>query len=262
MGAKLKNPPVYFTVAQVRFNPILKLADFLPNIQEGFRQARYPDFTSNTAMAIKINVKDGQATPIPEPQERYVFANAVKTHGFILDQKSLTLQSTDYGDFETFSGEFLKGLARVHEVVELAFTERVGLRYLDQIVPLAGDDLAKYLVPEAFGLRTILGGDPVHSFCETQTVQHGIKLVSRALTLSSPMVFPPDLMPLGLEVAERFKAYTGVHAVLDTDGFFDGRENFSADAVSEHLNTIHTMIGRAFRAVATPYAFQKWDETP
>ena len=33
MGTPLKNPPVYFTVAQVRFNPILKLAEFLPAIQ-------------------------------------------------------------------------------------------------------------------------------------------------------------------------------------------------------------------------------------
>lgn len=30
MGEPLKNPPVYFTVAQVRFNMLLKLADYLP----------------------------------------------------------------------------------------------------------------------------------------------------------------------------------------------------------------------------------------
>lgn len=260
MGAKLKNPPVYFTVAQVRFNPILKLSEFLPSIQESFRLAHYPAFDVNTVTAIKVNLKDKQAVPTPEAHDRYVFANAAKTHGFILDQSSLTLQSTDYGDFPSFSGEFLQGLKRIHAVVELAFSERVGLRYLDRIIPLDGDDLAKYLVPEALGLRAKLDGAPVHSLTETLIAQNGLKLVSRALVLSSPIVFPPDLMPLGLEVAQRFTAYTGLHAVLDNDGFFEARENFSTDTVRDHLTAIHTMIGGAFRAVATPYAFEKWDK--
>jgi len=260
MGAPLKNPPVYFTVAQARFNPILKLADFLPTIQESFRQARFPDFTKHTTMAIKVNLKDGQVTPTPEAQERYVFGNAAKTHSFILDANSLTLQSTDYGRFESFSAEFLKGLARIHEAVQLDFTERVGLRYLDRIVPHAGDDLGKYLVSEALGLSAKLDGNPVHSFCETLTVLRGIKLVSRAITQSGPVAFPPDLMPLGLEVAERFKAQQGLHAILDNDGFFEGREAYSADTLRDHLDAIHEVIGTAFRSVATKFAFAKWNE--
>lgn len=260
MGAPLKNPPVYFTVAQARFNPILKLADFLPTIQESFRQARFPDFAKHTTMAIKVNLKDGQVTPTPEVQERYVFGNAAKTHSFILDANSLTLQSTDYGRFESFSDEFLKGLARVHEAVQLDYTERVGLRYLDRIVPLAEDNLREYLAAEALGLSAKLGGSPVHSFCETLTVVHGTKLVSRAITQSGPLAFPPDLMPLGLEVAERFKAHQGLHVILDNDGFFEGREAYSADTVRSHLDGIHEVIGTAFRSVATKYAFEKWNE--
>lgn len=260
MGAPLNNPPVYFTVVQVRFNPILKLADFLPVIQESFRHVRFPDFAKHTTMAIKVNLKDGQVTPTPEAQERYVFGNAAKTHSFILDANSLTLQSTDYGRFESFSDEFLKGLARIHETIQLDFTERVGLRYLDRIIPLADNDLRKYLVAEALGLSAKLGGNPVHSFCETLTVVRGIKLASRVITQSGPLVFPPDLMPLGLEVAERFKVHQGLHAILDNDGFFEGREAYSADTVHDHLSAIHEVIGTAFRSVATKFAFEKWNE--
>lgn len=260
MGAPLKNPPVYFTVAQARFNPILKLADFLPTIQESFRKARFPDFTKHTTMAIKVNLKDGQVTPTPEPQERYGFGNAAKTHSFILDANSLTLQSTNYGRFESFSDEFLSGFARIHEAVQLDYTERVGLRYLDRIVPFADDKLREYLVAEALGLSAKLDGEPVHSFCETLTVLRGIKLVSRAITQSGPLAFPPDLMPLGLEVEERFKAHQGLHAILDNDGFFEGREAYSADTVRNHLDAIHEVIGAAFRSVATKFAFERWSE--
>ena len=54
MGTPLKNPPVYLTLAQVRFNPILKLADFLPSIQESFRQAGYPDFNRQRIISIQL----------------------------------------------------------------------------------------------------------------------------------------------------------------------------------------------------------------
>ena len=44
MGQQMKNAPVYFTVAQVRFNPVLSLSTFIPVIQDSFRKRRYPDF--------------------------------------------------------------------------------------------------------------------------------------------------------------------------------------------------------------------------
>jgi len=261
MGAKLKNPPVYLTVAQVRFNSILKLAEFAPDIQERFRKASYPDYVPHVAVNVKLDVQGDQVTPTPTTQQRYAFGNAAKTHSFILDTNALTLQSTEYGQFESFSEEFLKGLARLHEVVGLAFIDRVGLRYLDRVVPLEGEDLSQYLVPEALGLTTRLGGTLGHSLCETRTDQDGIKLVSRAVTLSSPLILPPDLMPLvGVEVAERFKAYTGLNAVLDNDGFVEGREEYSAETVRVHLDAIHKVIGAAFKSVVTEYARKMWDE--
>jgi len=67
-------------------------------------------------------------------------------------------------------------------------------------------------------------------------------------------------MPQGLEVAQRFKAYQGLHVILDNDGFFEGRETYSADTVRSHLDVIHEVIGAVFRSVATKYAFEKWNE--
>lgn len=42
MGKPLKNPPVYFTVVQVRFNAVLNLREkYLPEIQDGLRKMGY-----------------------------------------------------------------------------------------------------------------------------------------------------------------------------------------------------------------------------
>ena len=72
--------------------------------------------------------------------------------------------------------------------------------------------------------------------------------------------FPPDLLPQGMVVQPRFLQMQGKHAVLDTDGFVEGRTLFSLDKVGQHLGSIHEVIGAAFKATVTPHARKIWDE--
>ena len=261
MGTPLKNPPVYLTLAQVRFNPVLKLADFLPAIQESCRQAGYPDFNRQQVISIQFTAQDGQPpAPTPVPQERFQLGNVEKTHTFILDGQSLTHQSTNYGQFETFSACFLEGLEIVHDAVKLAFTERVGLRYLDRVMPQAGETIEQYLAEQVHGLTSRLAGRPIYSYTEAMNDVNGIKLLSRVAIQDGALAFPPDLQPGNMLVTERFLSYTGISAILDNDGFVEGREAFSAKAVGDHLDAIHKVIGAAFKTTATPFAFAAWDK--
>lgn len=261
MGTPLKNPPVYLTLAQVRFNPILKLSDFLPGIQETFRQAGYPDFERQSIISIQINAHDGQPpTPTPVQQERFQLGNVEKTHAFILEGQSLTLQSTDYGHFDAFSGCFLGGLKIVDDAVKLAFTERIGLRYLDRVMPKAGETVEQYLVDQVQGMNSRLGGRPLYAYTEAMNEIGNIRLLSRVAIQEGPLAFPPDIQPGNMRISERFKAFIGNSAILDNDGFVEGREAFSTKAVAEHLDAIHKVIGDAFRATATPHAFTTWDK--
>jgi uncharacterized protein (TIGR04255 family) len=260
MGKPLKNPPVYFTVAQVRFNALLKLADYLPSIQEALRRAGYPAFTQHSSVALQFIVQDGQPVPQPVPHEQYLFANVAQTHCFVLNPEALTFQSTDYGTFELFSQALLKGLALMHEVVTLDFTERVGLRYLDHVFPKTGEGLNQYLAPEVQGMSARLGGQPLHSYSETVSAFGDIKLRSRVVVQEGGLSFPPDLLPRGMAVQARFVQAEGKHAVLDTDGFVEGRQLFSLETVGQQLHEIHEVIGTAFRATVTEHALNVWDE--
>lgn len=262
MGTPLKNPPVYLTLAQVRFNPILKLGDFLPSIQESFRQAGYPDFDRQQIVSIQLTASQEGQPPAPTTiqQERFQLGNVEKTHIFILDNQSLTLQSTNYGQFETFSACFLKGLGIVHDAVKLAFTERVGLRYLDRVMPQPGETIEKYLVEQVQGLNSRLGGRPLYSFAEAMNEIGYIKLLSRVAIQDGPLAFPPDIQPGNMRISERFTSYVGNSAILDNDGFVEGREAFSTEAVAKHLDAIHKVIGTAFKTTATEYAFVAWDK--
>jgi uncharacterized protein (TIGR04255 family) len=261
MGTPLKNPPVYLTLAQVLFNPILKLVDFLPSIQESFRQAGYPDFDRQHLISIQLTTQEGKPpTPNPVQQERFLFGNVEKTHTFILDGQRLTLQSTNYGQFETFSACFLGGLSIINDAVKLAFTERVGLRYLDRVMPQPGESIEQYLVEQVQGLSPRLGGRPLYSFTEAMNQVENIKLLSRVVIQEGPLAFPPDIQLGSLRITERFTSYSGTSAILDNDGFVEGREAFSTKAVADHLDAIHKVIGTAFKTTATRYAFDAWDK--
>ena len=260
MGNPLKNPPVYFTVAQARFNALLNLAEYLPSIQDAMRKAGFPDFMPRKTLVLQVSMQEGQAVPSPATHESFLFGTADKTHCFVLSAEALTLQSTKYGTFEHFSAMFLEGLKRVHQVVHLDYTERVGLRYLDYVAPMGKDSLVQYLASEVIGLGERLGGNPVHSFSETLNVVGEVRLLTRVVIQSGALSFPPDLQPESMAVDSRFLAHTGHHAVLDTDGSVEGREIFSTEIVGQHLNAIHKVIGGAFRATVTDHAFKVWSE--
>src|SRR5262249_54570027 len=147
-----------------------------------------------------------------------------------------------------------------HDVVQLDFTDRVGLRYLDYVAPRPNDTLDLYLVPEVLGLGARLGGQALHSFSESFSCVGDVKVRSRVLIQDGGLAFPPDLAEDGMQINGRFLRYSGHHATLDTDGFIEGRMAFSAPAIRKHLHAIHGVVSAAFKAAVTEHAFKVWNE--
>src|SRR4029077_11375309 len=88
MGQKMSDAPIYFALAQVRFNVVLALDQYLPSIQDGLRNVGYPDFERNLLGIINVAVGtvSGEGAPVNvptmQPQPRYSFYNESKTSGF------------------------------------------------------------------------------------------------------------------------------------------------------------------------------------
>lgn len=264
MGEKLKSAPVYFTIVQVRFNPILALESYAPRIQERLRKQKYPDVQKGVLSTINFSpaVSAGESNAqIPVGQSvRFVFSNMERTSCFILDESALTFQTSKYDTFEKFAEDFMIGLEVVHEAVELNFIDRIGVRYLDAVFPRDGEKLAEYLTGSVLGLSEKLGGNIVHSFSETLVRKDEVSVLARAIIQNGQVGFPPDVLPTGtkLNLDERFQKLQGLHAILDTDGFTERREQFSLDRVRESLFAIHGEISKAFRATVTNNALKIW----
>jgi uncharacterized protein (TIGR04255 family) len=147
MSPQMKNAPVYFTIAQVRFNPILSLSTFVPAIQEKFRKHGFAGFKKAVAMTFAFSpaaTKEAEGeVPPAQPLERFIFADTENIQNFVLEHGALSFQSTRYEVFEKFRGELMKGVELLDEIVGgLSFVERIGLRYLDAVMPREGDELS------------------------------------------------------------------------------------------------------------------------
>ena len=268
MGQKMRNAPVYFTIGQVQHNPLLSLESYLPGIQESMRKSGYPDFKRGLQVAFNLTanvVQEGTQIQAPPMQklEQYLFLNAESTSGFVLLTNALSFQTTKYDTFESFLRELRRGLEILHEAVGgLSFIERLGLRYLDAVVPAKGESMGDYLANEVLGLPARMPDCQFsYSFAESVLTAEGIgQVVSRTIMQNAPLGFPPDLHPQTLKVADRFRAVSGEHAVIDTDGSLTARKPFEVNEVQQSLKGLHDLIDKAFRATATEHARSVWNK--
>lgn len=262
MGKKMSNAPVYFTVAQVRFNPVLNLESYLPAIQDNLRIMGFPDFRREVFQQLVVSFGNSEAGKAPapsfQPQARCIFGNIDGTTNFILENNALALQTSDYEVFEKFSEMLMRGLGIVHEELKLDFTERVGLRYLDAVLPSEQESLVDYLAPEVLGLSQKLDGNLSHSFGETVTMSGAGKLVSRVIIQDGHVGLPPEMAQLAPKLNPRFTQREGRHAVIDTDAFREHREVFDLEKLEVTLAELHTEILRSFKVTVTPHAIKSW----
>lgn len=263
MGQKMRQAPVYFTLVQARFNAILALDSYVPQIQDHFRLQGFPDTQKGMLATFNLNAgASGEAGPSQVPVSqvtRYIFSNMDKTAGFILDQGSLSFQTTNYTVFESFSETFLNGLKTVHDAVKLGYTDRIGVRYLDAVYPKKDENLSDYLRESVLGLYGKLNGDLVHAFSETLVRDGTVNVIARTIIQSGQIGIPPDLQPMWLVVAERFRMLNGPHAILDTDGVHERRDVFDLGQIEARLSMVHSAVVKAFKATVTAGAIQTWN---
>jgi uncharacterized protein (TIGR04255 family) len=265
MRQKMTHAPVYFTFAQVRHNTILRLDAHVPEIQERMRQAGYPDYRTSQALVLNVTTEKGadgvdiqRATP--QPVARHMFASMDGTHAFSIEPGAFAFQTTEYDTFGTFEAQCFTGLRIVHECIKLDYFERIGIRYLDVVVPGTGEPLQRYLAPGVIGLAGMLpeGVSIGLSLSETHIPLPDADLISRVIVRTGPLGFPMDLEPQGLRVPERFQQVNGVHAIIDTDAFQSERHAFDLEQIRQRLDMLHKKVWMAFEATTTPDALKAW----
>lgn len=263
MGNKLTNAPVYYTVAQVQFNPVLDLDGYIPAIQSKMRETHFPDYRKEVVQHLVMpfsGTGQGQVVaPTLTPQTRYLFGDIDGRSLFLLETNALSFQTTSYDTFEPFSAIFLKGLDILNNALGLNYVERIGMRYLDAVQPSKdGETLREFLAPEVLGLSLREGGQLQHSVSETIFLTDAGQLVSRVLIRHGRVGLPMELGGLAPVIDPRFTQRDGLHAIVDTDASYTHRESFELSHVGARLTALHDEIGKSFNATVTDHARSSW----
>lgn len=260
MGKKWKNAPVMYTVAQVRFNQILTMESYVPAIQDKLRIIGFPDFRKEVINVLGFQL--GQVAsnaPSIQTVNRYAFSNLERTAGFLLESNALSFQATDYDTFEKFSECLSEVLKIVNDSISIGFVERVGIRYLDAVIPKVGECLKDYLVPQVLGLTYNTTHQLSHSYTETVSTHSEGGLISRVIIQNGEVSLPPELAQTAYTLNSRFTNVTGLHAVIDTDGYFEKRIPFDLDLITKKLDEMHNDIVAAFKCAASEHALKVWE---
>lgn len=265
MGEKLSNAPVFYTVAQVQCNAVLDLETYITVIQARMREAKFPDYRKEIVQTMGFSGGDmsfpAGMPQVGQQQARYRFGDISGYSSFVIDANSLSFQTTRYDTFEIFSEIFLKGLSIFNAIVKLDFIERIGLRYLDAVLPKkeSEESLENMLAPQLLGFSMSGLGALKHSVCETVVETDVGQLVSRVIIRHGKVGLPMELGgPYAPKVERRFTEHEGLHAIIDTDAIAQHREEFDIDKVESRLAALHTEIVNCFEAAITKSARDSW----
>lgn len=268
MGSTLSKAPVFYALAHIQFSqnvPMLgfQLQPFMESMGWGSSQQ-----DSHDLMGISPPANLGEEPRWhKETVSRWSFSNANRDAGFLILPNAIVYQTTAYSTWTHMLTAIKDAIAKVVEIVPNLLVTRIGLRYLDAIVPQKGEQLSTYLIPQMVGMVEKLASveRPVLLQTLNEFTLHtgnGLlvnKLVAAHVT-SGQVLFPVELLPLTLELADRFKNIEGLVATMDTDHFevLEQPIPLVVESVSEKLNRLKDGLDEMFSLVATPEGIEKW----
>ena len=264
MIERMSNAPVYYALVQAQFNPIAAMSKYVEQVQDRLRREGYPLFEPQQVTHLVVPSPGQEQT---EPRIAYTVSWLMtrndRTAGFILGPSAITFHTTHYQTHKEFIPELLRGLAAVHEVVTLDHVSRLGMRYLDAVIPLTDETVEQYLVDGLHGVHFDAARKYVLSESTFETITGPLiskgMLVARVHRMTASLGFPPDIGPNGLVIDPKFDVKdTHDHAVIDTDHYVEGSMPLEMDQIGEQLNSLHVAIKAVFETTTTEHARDAW----
>ena len=183
------------------------------------------------------------------------FLNRKRTASISITPTSLTVETTDYEEYEQFRPSLSQGLQAIAALNAVVGIERIGLRYIDELrIPRQVDgpaDWGGYVNGALLSpLSVVEGFDPValESVIRLTTgPQRG--LIMRYASLQGPGVVG------GRPLKRRSQPATGPFFALDIDSYWSGEgeevPDFVPEQVLETFDTLHEPVGVLFLRMIT-----------
>jgi uncharacterized protein (TIGR04255 family) len=258
---RLPNAPLAYVLGAVKFGPQLTLEQDIPVLQKRLR-AKYPRYQPVKTVSIQLNPQEDEPASPSQQSKNHEFASADNRHGIILNRETLVFHATSYTTYEDFETRMMAAFREVGEVLKNLFLRRIGLRYIDVIIPDDDESPDAYVTP---GLRCLPDLSSVYRQRSGLTISE-FQMNEGALVVryaASPGRFglPPDLQHLRLElpaIMQRDVPKDRISGLLDFDRFFPLEALFEISLIKSRFQDLHNDLSTAFRELTTEHAKNVW----
>lgn len=248
---KLKNQPLTFALAEFKFSPVIKMADFIPELQEALRK-KYPSLRNEKEQLIELQSMGMRVGNV----DRWSFISANKKSAIDINQERLVFVTAEYDRFPKFSEECRQAITLLAQKVEPGLILRIGLRYSDLVYVPEGSTISD-LVDSHLGyfdcLETL--GRAKHKSTETFLETDIGGLAVRTLYGNHNLVCMPDARQLPISLG--FDKEASERIILDFDHFWESNEEssiFDVEDILAKLESLHTTSIDAFWKITTAHA--------
>lgn len=251
---RLERDPLFLVLAQVRIAPVLEIGRFIPPMQEQFRRSGFPHYNEIVTQEVSVSPPAQVST---RQRTHWLFMDETEKRSITVTPDSIVLETADYDVFDTFIEQFEMVLGVVDSEADVAYANRLGLRYVNRIEPVGSLELNDMVLPGLLDLsEDMLDVRSMLSRFEWRSVTDHGRLVIRLTKVDDQSVLPTDLEQTSLDIR---KPTPGVFAlVLDTDHYTEGKRDFEAGSVVDAMWQLHGHTDRTFRTVVTEEALQAW----
>ena len=256
------NAPLAYALAEVRTEHLADIEDYQPRLAGRLRD-RYPiQRTRKTT-----NVLTSGGDPVPDLPSRTAWEYAMTDNrvAVILRDNGLVLHATRYEDSRTFLALLFEAVDALAEIVPSVYVNRLGLRYIDFVLPKAKDALKRYVDPRLnpdLGLSSSPEGLTATSMSVYQ-MERDITLTLRYTRARGQPELPPDLGSLSLDKSSLMTANVPdgqPTAVIDVDCFrqYPTVQRLEPSRERDRFAAIYRTSFDAFIMATTPHARRVW----
>jgi uncharacterized protein (TIGR04255 family) len=166
------------------------MSDYIPRIQDQLRLAGYPVNASGQVQQLALGPGGLAASQRPH----WEFLSKDRRVSVIVNEGFVVVQTSAYDCFEPFLESVTKVLDVLGSVVHGLLVQRVGLRYVDLIRPLANESWEAYVQPglRGFSSPNFQENSPLHLHQVVTRTASGTMIV-RLLQNRDTAILPPDL---------------------------------------------------------------------
>lgn len=255
---RLTHAPLSFALCQVRFSTLRSMGSHIAAIQDRLRRdGQYRLDESGQVQEVLI----GPQGPVANSAQRWEFLTLERTRSVVITEQFAVFQTTAYTVFPDFLTELLRLMDAIAATGQDILITRIGIRYVDAIVPAARKIWQDYLIP---GLRgetdaEVFIEEPLMAYHQMGRTAHG-RLVARITQNRDGLSLPLELAqgPQNLKIT-RSVPKGAVVTLIDIDHFAEGlQQDYDRDWLEDLAWKLKDDIYRAFTSYVTPEAMEEW----